>query len=77
MAAYVFLHSLHCSIPSCVLLESYGLWFAKRWAEWFALLSGSVYLPVELYGLLKGVTWIKCDRKTRINQKLKIRITQG
>jgi uncharacterized membrane protein (DUF2068 family) len=40
-------------------VESYGLWFAKRWAEWFALLSGCLYLPVELYELLKGVTWLK------------------
>ena len=40
-------------------VESYGLWYAKRWAEWFALLSGSVYLPVELYELVKGVTWLK------------------
>jgi uncharacterized membrane protein (DUF2068 family) len=40
-------------------VESYGLWFGKRWAEWFALLSGSVYLPVELYELAKGFTWLK------------------
>ena len=40
-------------------VESYGLWFAKRWAEWFALLSGAVYLPFELYELAKGVTWLK------------------
>jgi len=40
-------------------VEAYGLWFARRWAEWFALLSGGVYVPIELYELLKGVTWIK------------------
>ena len=40
-------------------VESYGLWFAKRWAEWFALVSGCVYLPIELYELIKGVTLFK------------------
>jgi uncharacterized membrane protein (DUF2068 family) len=40
-------------------VESYGLWFGKRWAEWFALLSGGVYLPLELYELAKGFTWLK------------------
>jgi uncharacterized membrane protein (DUF2068 family) len=40
-------------------VESYGLWFGKRWAEWFALLSGGVYLPMELYELAKGFTLLK------------------
>ena len=48
-----------CLYSSMRFVEAYGLWFARRWAEWFALLSGSVYLPVELYELVKGVTWIK------------------
>jgi uncharacterized membrane protein (DUF2068 family) len=41
------------------LIEAYGLWFAKRWAEWLAVASGGIYLPVELYELLLGVSWIK------------------
>lgn len=40
-------------------IEAYGLWFGRRWAEWFALVSGSVYLPIELYELAKGFTWLK------------------
>ncbi|NMW21035.1 MAG: DUF2127 domain-containing protein [Chlorobiaceae bacterium] len=40
-------------------IEAYGLWFARRWAEWFALISGCVYLPVELFELAKGFTWLK------------------
>ena len=40
-------------------VEAYGLWFARRWAEWFALISGCVYLPIELYELAKGFTWLK------------------
>ncbi len=40
-------------------VEGFGLWFAKRWSEWFALLSGGIYLPIELYELAKGFTWLK------------------
>ncbi len=39
-------------------IEAYGLWFAKRWAQWFALFSGGIYLPVELYQLVKNFSWI-------------------
>jgi uncharacterized membrane protein (DUF2068 family) len=42
-------------------IEAYGLWRARIWAEWFALLSGLVYLPVEIYELLRRATapkWI-------------------
>lgn len=39
--------------------EAYGLWFARRWAEWLAALSGSIYVPVEIYELMRHVTWIR------------------
>ncbi len=29
-------------------IEAYGLWNARTWAEWFALISGSAYVPLEL-----------------------------
>ena len=29
------------------LVEGYGLWKDYVWAEWLAVLSGSIYLPVE------------------------------
>jgi uncharacterized membrane protein (DUF2068 family) len=32
-------------------IEAWGLWFVRRWAEWLALVSGGVYLPVEFYEL--------------------------
>jgi uncharacterized membrane protein (DUF2068 family) len=28
--------------------ESYGLWWGKHWAEWFAVISASIYLPWEI-----------------------------
>jgi uncharacterized membrane protein (DUF2068 family) len=27
--------------------ESYGLWWGKHWAEWFAVISAAIYLPWE------------------------------
>jgi uncharacterized membrane protein (DUF2068 family) len=29
--------------------EAYGLWYARAWAEWIALISGTLYLPFEIY----------------------------
>jgi uncharacterized membrane protein (DUF2068 family) len=28
--------------------EGSGLWFGKRWAEWFAVISAGLYLPLEV-----------------------------
>jgi len=39
--------------------EAYGLWHERRWAEWFAALSGGVYIPIELYELALRVTWLR------------------
>ncbi len=33
-------------------IEAYGLWHALVWAEWFALLSGLLYLPWEIYNII-------------------------
>lgn len=30
------------------MAEGYGLWRGKHWAEWFAIISAGLYLPVEL-----------------------------
>jgi uncharacterized membrane protein (DUF2068 family) len=32
--------------------EAYGLWYARAWAEWIALISGTLYLPFEIYKLV-------------------------
>jgi uncharacterized membrane protein (DUF2068 family) len=40
-------------------VEAYGLWRARRWAEWLAAVSGAVYVPFELYELSRGFSWIK------------------
>ncbi len=33
-------------------VEAYGLWNELVWTEWFALLSGAIYLPFEIYEVL-------------------------
>jgi uncharacterized membrane protein (DUF2068 family) len=40
-------------------IEAYGLWRARRWAEWFAVLSGAIYVPAELFSLLHHATPLK------------------
>ena len=48
-AAYASLH----------LVEAYGLWRGRRWAQWLTVVAGGIYIPVELYELWKSVTWPK------------------
>jgi uncharacterized membrane protein (DUF2068 family) len=38
------------------LVEGVGLWLLKRWGEYFAVVATSVFLPLEIYDLTKGVT---------------------
>jgi len=40
-------------------VEAYGLWKYKTWAEWFAILSGAIYIPIEIIGLFKHATFTK------------------
>lgn len=41
------------------LIEAVGLWRERDWAEWFALLSASIYLPWEVYEILNHYRPIK------------------
>jgi len=41
------------------LAEAYGLWRRRRWAEWFAVASGGLYVPIEIYELFHGLSTIK------------------
>jgi uncharacterized membrane protein (DUF2068 family) len=40
-------------------LEAYGLWSGRRWAEWLAVVSGGLYLPLEIYELIQRYTWVR------------------
>ncbi|MGC1456129.1 MAG: DUF2127 domain-containing protein [Nitrospirota bacterium] len=38
-------------------VEAYGLWLQKQWAEWFAILTSGMYIPVELFEVIRKTTW--------------------
>jgi uncharacterized membrane protein (DUF2068 family) len=38
------------------VLEAVGLWLLKRWGEYFAVIATSVFLPLEIHDLAKGIT---------------------
>lgn len=40
-------------------VEAFGLWRQKIWAKWFAVASGSIYVPIEIYELFFGITLLK------------------
>jgi uncharacterized membrane protein (DUF2068 family) len=39
------------------MIEAVGLWLRKAWAEWFAVLTGGMYIPIEIYEVAHRVTW--------------------
>ncbi|HEY6315201.1 MAG TPA: DUF2127 domain-containing protein [Streptosporangiaceae bacterium] len=41
------------------LVESIGLWLAKRWGEYFAMVATSIFLPYEVYDLTVKITWLR------------------
>ena len=40
-------------------VEAIGLWLQRQWAEWFGVLTGGIYIPVELFEITRGITWPK------------------
>src|ERR1700756_4916458 len=38
------------------LVEGIGLWLLARWGEYFAVVAPSVFLPLEVHELTKGIT---------------------
>ena len=40
------------------LVEAYGLWKQKTWAEWLALLGGCIYLPLEVYEIWRKASFL-------------------
>jgi uncharacterized membrane protein (DUF2068 family) len=53
LAALAFLYA------AVRFIEAYGLWHMRVWAEWFAIISGSVYLPIEVYEMFRRATWTR------------------
>ena len=41
--------------------EAYGLWHERTWAEWLGAVSGSLYVPIEIYELTRGISVLKAS----------------
>lgn len=39
-------------------VAAWGLWNRRVWAEWFVLLSGALYLPIEIMKLAERANWL-------------------
>src|SRR5580704_10504313 len=52
-------------------IEGYGLWKQRAWAEWLAIISGCIYLPFEIWKVVKHpnqlhwvvlyIAWVRWD----------------
>jgi uncharacterized membrane protein (DUF2068 family) len=40
-------------------VEAYGLWHNKVWAEWFALITSGMFIPVEIFEMLRKPGWMR------------------
>ena len=40
------------------LLEGWGLWRAKAWASWLGCVTVALYLPFDLFALIKHPGWL-------------------
>jgi len=47
---------LLCAYAALELAEGIGLWLLKRWGEYFPVIATSVFLPLEIHDLTKGIT---------------------
>ena len=52
------------------LVEGAGLWLARRWGEYFAMVATSLGLPLEIYDLTRKVTVATPGRASRVNLAL-------
>ena len=41
------------------IVEGFGLWAAKRWAEYLTVVATAAFLPLEIYELTEKVSWLK------------------
>jgi uncharacterized membrane protein (DUF2068 family) len=53
LAATAFLYSV------VRFVEAYGLWHLRRWAEWFGIISGGIYIPLEIFEIAARVSRLR------------------
>jgi uncharacterized membrane protein (DUF2068 family) len=40
-------------------IEAFGLWRRKLWAAWFGVLSGGIYIPLEIFEVARRLSWVR------------------
>ena len=53
-----FFASLALIYSTFRFVEGYGLWKVRVWAEWLAVVSGMIYLPIEIYEVCVKVSFV-------------------
>ena len=53
LAGLAFLYSI------VRFVEAYGLWHMRTWAEWFAIISGGAYIPLEVFEVAAHVSRLR------------------
>ena len=48
-----------CAYALLRFILAYGLWRGRAWAEWLAIVGSGLYLPIEMWELAKGITWLR------------------
>jgi uncharacterized membrane protein (DUF2068 family) len=48
-----------CIYASLFLVEGWGLWRGKRWAEYLTVIATTSLIPFELWEIYRHITWLK------------------
>jgi uncharacterized membrane protein (DUF2068 family) len=50
---FALIAAVYCVVR---VVEAFGLWHEYHWAEWFAVVSAGLYMPVEIYHIIRHAT---------------------
>jgi uncharacterized membrane protein (DUF2068 family) len=48
-----------CCYAAVFLIEGWGLWREKRWAEYLTVIATSSLIPLEVWEIIRHFTWLK------------------
>jgi uncharacterized membrane protein (DUF2068 family) len=46
-----------CAYAALRFVEAWGLWRMRNWARWLGMISAGIYVPFELYYLIRTPSW--------------------
>lgn len=50
--------AIACAYGALHIAEGWGLWRAKAWASWLGCIAAALYLPFDLYALVRHPGWL-------------------